>query len=347
MMSILRGRYFRLTNKLKIRHEQLRSTLPTDLNFETTTRCNLNCRYCGREHLVRNRLMDSGEMSSLLIERVIDQFSEISRAVNSTVSICPVGLGEPLLDPRFFDIVVSIRKRIPTAKIHANTNGILLNKRNIEKVISSSLDYLVLSMNVWSREDYISLHKEDYFDLVRNNIINLLTAPRDRNFRMIVQLLDIHLNSPNISSFKEFWRQYTEPINVGIRTFHPMKDHIRRIMSTEELDMYLKYLGKDDTRLMEDRHPCYALFGTCVINKDGYIFPCCMGLWYGHDSDICLGNINDVSIREVYEKDGTLRKLRKLHLQGRWNEIDACKSCSGGRTEGSTNIFFRVGKRWV
>lgn len=337
-----------LRKQLRRRHERLKHSLPLDLNFETTTQCNLNCRYCGREHLVQNKQIDSGEMSSAMIKKVIDEFSTISRAIGAPVSICPAGLGEPLLDPRFFDIVSSIHKKIPTAKIHANTNAILLNEQNIKSIVTSCLDSLVLSINTWSREDYISLHKADYFDLVRDNIINLLKTPRGQRPRLVVQLLDIQLNSPSIDSFKEFWSQYTKPTDtVATRTFHPMRESIRQMMPEEELSTYSEYLGADDTRVLENRHPCYALFGTCAVDKDGYIFPCCLGLWCGHESDICLGNINDVSIRELYEGKGTLHNLRRLHLQGRWNEIDACKECTGGRTEGSMNIFIKVGKRWI
>ena len=39
------------------------------------------------------------------------------------------------------------------------------------------------------------------------------------------------------------------------------------------------------------RYPCAALFSTIMVDKDGFIYPCCMGVAHGRESDICLGNI--------------------------------------------------------
>lgn len=338
-----------LKKKLDNRYSYLINKLPSDLNFETTTHCNLNCIYCGREHLLKNGVVKPEHMSSSLIEKVIDEFAEISREVVGDVSVCPVGLGEPLLDPNFFNTVSIIRERIPGANIHANTNGVLINEENIQKIVSSELDLLVISINVRSRDNYIALHKSDNFDLVRNNIVRLMNVVKNNGPKIVPQFLDIDLNKSCKENIVSLRSTILDPAHYGNnKTYHPVSSRIRQMMSTKELDKYMALLGNEDTKLLKKKHPCYSLFSGCAVDKDGYIYPCCMGYWCRHTSDICLGNINDTSIREVFEKkDGRLHELRQLHLQGRWDEIDACRTCTGGRTESSMNIFFKVGNRWI
>ena len=335
-----------LKSRLRARYKRLRHILPLDLNFELTPKCNLNCRYCGREYIMLNKLRDSNDMSLDLVKRVVEEFAIIAKKTHSSILVGPVGLGEPLLDSRFFEIVSLIRQYIPKAYIHANTNGLLLNERNIKKVVNSELDSLILSINTWSRDDYLSLHKLDYFNNVRSNIINLLKTPRGHKPKIIVQLLDISLNAQKMDAFKNYWKQFIKPTDsIYIRPFSPLKKHIRKMMPNEELNTYLKYLGAEDYKLTKKRYPCYALFGTCMIDKDGYIFPCCMGLWFSHESDLCLGNIKETSIRDVYRKGSKLYTLRKLHLQGKWDSIDACKECNSWVV--MPNIFFKLRNRWI
>ena len=106
-----------------------------DLNFEPTSKCNLNCLYCGREQLILNGIRDAGDMSYDLLENIVEQYSEIAKEhPGDRIKLSPVGLGEPLLYPRFFDAIKLIREKFGKCHIHINTNGILLNQDNIDKI---------------------------------------------------------------------------------------------------------------------------------------------------------------------------------------------------------------------
>jgi MoaA/NifB/PqqE/SkfB family radical SAM enzyme len=56
---------------------------------------------------------------------VLQQVLKIS---DRKLGICPVGLGEPLLYPKIYDVLRLLRKRFPKAGIHINTSALLLDE---------------------------------------------------------------------------------------------------------------------------------------------------------------------------------------------------------------------------
>jgi sulfatase maturation enzyme AslB (radical SAM superfamily) len=71
---------------LGIRFEQRRKThlLPTNLNVELTTLCNLRCSYC-----VNKNMKVCGNMDPKVISKVVEEFTSISN--QRGVSLAPVG----------------------------------------------------------------------------------------------------------------------------------------------------------------------------------------------------------------------------------------------------------------
>lgn len=58
--------------------------------------------------------------------------------------------------------------------------------------------------------------------------------------------------------------------------------------------------------------------------KRASVVPCCYVL--GQDSRAVLGTVSESSIREIWEGEAYTR-LRELHQQERFDEIDYCRDC--------------------
>jgi MoaA/NifB/PqqE/SkfB family radical SAM enzyme len=72
---------------------------------------------------------------------------------NKAIAITLVGSGEPLLNKDFFKMV-DYGARIMKMDVSTNTNGILLDKETIEKVVSTRLSIMTISVNGDSEEEF-------------------------------------------------------------------------------------------------------------------------------------------------------------------------------------------------
>lgn len=105
---------------------------PVVLNLEPTTRCNFNCWYCVGRH------MPESDLSFTNFVRALDHFPQLEVLVL-------VGEGEPLLHPRFFDMVTYAKGR--GLRVFTLSNGSTFSAANIRKMCESGLDYVAISID--------------------------------------------------------------------------------------------------------------------------------------------------------------------------------------------------------
>lgn len=335
----------RCRNRFLHRKQARSFKFPQNLNVELTNRCNLNCLYCGREYLIPSSRTE-GDISFSLAEKVIQEFETITCHSQTQIQVTPVGLGEPLLYPRFFEVVSLIRHRMGQARIGVTTNGTCLNDGMIKKIVHSELDSILVSINLWSKDLYRIIHKVDQFDRVLMNTTKLVKARKDRKPMIKIQLLDIAINQESINKFLDYWEPLRkENMRFHIRRFIPRSKDVLQLYSEEDRNRYEEMLGMEDVKLKKKRFPCPQLFDTLSVNREGYVFPCCYGLLLPNDTDLCLGNIEETSIKSLYSPKAKIHDLRKLHLEGKYDEIEGCGNCT--QWIHNENIFFSFLGRWI
>jgi MoaA/NifB/PqqE/SkfB family radical SAM enzyme len=315
--------------KVILRYNIMTKNYPIDINFETTTACNLKCKYCPRYELIRKGVRDAGHMDYDLVNKIIRDMSKIS---DKRFSICPVGLGEPLLYPQIYDVLKLLRERFPRARIHINTNAVLLDEESSKELIKTGIDDIIFSINIWDEELYERYHGVDALPDVIENVRRFLQMKGDRKPRAVLQILDIDINKERIGAFMRYWKPYLNENDVIY--VRPICDYGGRISLNDFISQQ-----KD-----KKRYPCQALFTTVMINKDGFIFPCCMGVAYPPDVDICLGNVQNINFIEAFRGE-VARNLRKLHKTEKYDSIYPCNVCGSWKV--MKNIFFKVGGRWI
>lgn len=105
------------------------------LQIEVTSRCNAACGYCPRT--VYRGAWQSRDMAWDTFERLVPEFRK-TRMVHLQ------GWGEPLLHPRFFDMLAAVKG----AGVRAGTtsNGLLITEDMAARLAGSGLDMLAVSL---------------------------------------------------------------------------------------------------------------------------------------------------------------------------------------------------------
>jgi MoaA/NifB/PqqE/SkfB family radical SAM enzyme len=144
--------------------------LPRFLQVEPVGQCNLRCQMCpisfrqdGPPH-GPPAFMDFGRFT-----RLIDQFPGLEELQLQ-------GLGEPMMHPRFFDMVAYAAAR--GVKVGTNSNLTLLNARRAERCVTSGLAELHASIDGATAETYETIRVRAHFDRVLRNLEGLVEARR-------------------------------------------------------------------------------------------------------------------------------------------------------------------------
>jgi len=149
-----------------------------------------------------------------------------------------------------------------------------------------------------------------------------------------VQMLDVDLNRPFFQRFSSFWTPLLGVNDiVYVRPFGTWAGLIDR-------EKFIR-----QKRVERKRFPCPVLYMLVVVDKDGFVYPCCLALPFGCESDLCLGNIMDKSIEQMFLRDDKIWDLRRLHKRGEFDKIDSCKNCDAWMD--MDNIFFDFAGRWI
>ena len=101
------------------------------ISLETTTYCNLRCKFCPNSIYERGLLKNKKLMDSNLFKKIINEL----RSINYRGKIRLHFYGEPLSDSRLPELIKYIRDKCPRNKVIVYTNGFLLTIELYQKLI--------------------------------------------------------------------------------------------------------------------------------------------------------------------------------------------------------------------
>ncbi|MFH1452224.1 MAG: radical SAM/SPASM domain-containing protein [archaeon] len=111
------------------------------LNIETTTYCNLRCKFCPNSIYDRGLLENKKLMETKLFKKIIDELSEVKFRDGIALHL----YGEPLSDERLSDFVEYIKKHCPKVKTSINTNGFLLTIPIYQSLVKAGVSNILVS----------------------------------------------------------------------------------------------------------------------------------------------------------------------------------------------------------
>lgn len=284
-----------LKNRLKIYQDYKAkkselSGFPVEIGIEMTNRCNLKCIMCAREQMTR----PIGDMDMDIYKKIIVETKDFAEMIYLH------GDGEPLLHKNIIE-AVSFAKSF-NLKVGLSSNATLLSEKIARDLINSKLDYLILAVDGATKETYEKIRVNGHFEVVRDNIINLLKLKKElkSNIFVLIQFIEMQENKIEAREFLTFWKKY--------------KPNVVRIKP------YVNLFGTKEKTVF--KMPCFYLWRSAMIDWDGTFFPCCVDTNSIHN----MGNIRDQKFADIWNSN-VIKNMRMAHLCNNQNSIEICNTC--------------------
>lgn len=177
--------------------------LPSYVQLEPVGQCNLRCQMCPIQF--RQDGPPHGPpafMDYELFMHVLDDLPTLRE-------LHLQGLGEPMMHPRFFDMIEEATRR--GISVTTNSNVTLLTRERAERCVTSGLATLHVSLDGATAETYERIRARAHFDRVLRNLSHLRDAKRD-----------LASASPRVRLVMVLMRQNLEELPSLVRLVHEL-----------------------------------------------------------------------------------------------------------------------------
>lgn len=271
------------------------SSLPIMIQIEPTLYCNLECKMCINPYNNRKKC-----------HMRIEEFKKIINDIPFVRKINLVGVGEPLMNPEIFDMVLYAKSK--GILIGFATNATLMEQKVAEKIISTKVDWLNISLDGATKKTYEEIRRGANFEIVVQNVKNLMSM-LDRQKTPEVSIWFLLMKS----NFLELPKVVELAEEVGVRNISVQSVHCwgsadwKRKMFLESIESEIggvKEALSESVAIAKTKHirfcyvnipdkskrrACQWPWKSCYITSDGYITPCCM---HGSNPEIIhFGNV--------------------------------------------------------
>jgi MoaA/NifB/PqqE/SkfB family radical SAM enzyme len=312
-----------------LRRETLTS-LPTILQVEITSACNLSCSICARARFPYgpgNLLLD-------LFRSLVPLFPYLQRLILH-------GYGEPLAHPKFSEIMDIVAPYSCEKSFYSN--GTLLFGKRARAVLAGGMTEIAVSIDSPDKRAFESIRRGASFDRVVKNVTDF-TALRDaagrKTPRVVIAAVAMTDNVKDLPALVDlaarcradtleisYLMAYEEAL-VGRSLFF---DKARANAALERVTERARALGVE-TRLPapfttdgEPKAPapqdtCPRPYDFAYVGYDGNVRPCCFPLLY-------LGTIKEEPFGKIWNGAG-YRRLRRAFAKD--DPPPFCRACLSG-----------------
>ena len=301
--------------------------LPVTMDVEPTTGCNFRCTMCQ---------VSSPNFVSKNLN--FEMFKKIIEDNNQLLKIKLQGMGEPLVNTKFFDMVDFASKRGIVSEI--TTNGSLLNEENIIKLFNSNLSRITISIDGATSEIFEKIRVKSNFDEVVRNCKNLVKYFKKKIIKPEISAWCV-IQNDNVSQFnkiyelckeigfdkltyqfylsgwgKDEWNNINKNKRIDIKS---IKDQIKEVQikgSKEDMEVNIF-----EENLLSFSRQCVWPWESSYISKTGDVVPCCI---IGDEKVVSFGNIKDNSFKEIWNSEN----YKNFRKNIKTNKIPGyCKNC--------------------
>ena len=291
---------------------------PVVLTLDPSSACQLRCPFCatGVGGGARSRALMPLDLS----KRVIDELGPYVFRVDL------FNWGEPLLNKHFADVVRYAKASSAYVSTSSNLSMELTN-RQIEDLVVSGLDKLVVSLDGVTEEKYLKYRVGGNFDLVMHNM-QAIVQKKERlglaHPTVVWQFLVFRHNQEDVEIVKSMAARMGVALSLAapfVRQEEPWKEMTPTL---EEFNLYGGHAeegAKRMTALKLSVKPsrCDWLYTSAAINANGSVSPCC-------------------AIREERDDFGTLQGSDFKRVRN--NEMyQAARAFFADRRQGDRNVI--------
>lgn len=289
---------------------------PTYLIIESTNICNLKCPLCPTGQGGGGGGRNKGKMAYENFKKIIDVVGKYSYSLRLE------NWGEPLLNAEIFDMIAYANsKKISTS---LNTNFSFSDSSYAEKLVSSGLDHLKISLDGASQETYGKYRIGGDFSVVIENIKKVVDVRVRLNKTkpvIEIQFIVMRHNEHEIETIGSLCKD----LGVDMLFFENLRLDMREELINRgnyKDDKFKDWLPEGNQQHKTDLRKknyknipknCYYLWTTAVINWDGLMAPCCSV----YDEKYNFGNFFKDGFERIWNGD---KYIAARNLMGRRNK---------------------------
>jgi radical SAM protein with 4Fe4S-binding SPASM domain len=275
---------------------------PLELALELACACNLQCIMCPVPTTSRPARL----MADELFRRAIDEVAGMQGFF-----LYPQGFGEPLLHPRWIDLLKHARDQGvgPTILL---TNGVLLGEQNARALLELELDAVVVSIDGVEPETFAKVRVGGDLGVVEANVCRFLELRGGAETpRLYLRIIRMRETEAELTRFSARWQPRLGP-NDAIH-----------------LNEFSDWAGKVEDRSIDGpappvaRRPCRMLWKSLSVHADGKVSACCLD----SEDELIVGDLGRGQTLEEIWHGAELARLRRLHLAGRFADLSICRAC--------------------
>ena len=268
--------------------------IPTQLIIETTTRCNANCVYCGNDSVPK---MD---MEYNLYKKIVDAAPFVKR-------IDPLSRGEPLMYPYIIQAIGYAKSKRKEVVVH--TNGSLLTRWMSERLLATTLDLLVFSIDEIDPDRFAKIRRGlDISSILANvQVFNSIREKYNYSTKTMARICKVKANADKLEEIINGLSPYFDEVRVMPK--------LKVLSSSEVQKQRLCY---------SNPLQCIDPYRNLVVRPDGRVVFCCTD-WY---DNFTIGRISEqVTERELLDifNSKQMNRLRDGMKKGRIPAI--CSVC--------------------
>jgi len=290
--------------------------LPQVIRLEPSSLCNFRCRHC-TNGLGLNKSL--GIMSREVFDKIFDKIKDY----HFRVAVLYHG-GEPLLNPDLFYFLERMKKISDFIKM--DCNGSLLTDENINRIIASPLNHLMVSLDGQSPEENDKIRLGSNFEKISGQLIKLLEMKRRQKPDLKITIANVQIPSRDTDISK------IEPPPFLLERFAAYLDFFNIVLIfAYKWPGYPAAVSNQFKRPV--RNQCDNIVSTITIRWNGDIVPCC----YDIASAMVLGNIFKQSFSEIWNNEKYLNLRRDVNQFHPPPQL--CGDCSCSNLYDQTTLY--------
>ena len=293
---------FKSVENFKSNKTYLKS-MPTEIIIEITNHCNLACPMCSRGNMER----DESFMKLDLFKKIVDQTKDTCELIYLSG-----GLGDPMLHPKFFEFVEYAK--LKKVKVGISTNATMIKEKNIDRLISSVPDILLLSIDGATKETHEKIRVGSNFEKTISGIEKYLIVKHEKKIKthVICQMVYMPINSSEAGMFKKKWSSFKGVNDVRLKKFISFQGAPYQ----PEKGVY-----------EEEYKSCILPWRQLSVSCDGTVAICCRDYHYKDK----IGDTNLDSIASIWNSKAMMDYRKKLSDNEK-HLISSCKGCGTIKT---------------
>ncbi len=275
--------------------------------------CNFKCNFCAVQNDKKKRSFMRGIMSYELFKKCVDDLSEFPDKLKV---LRVTGLGEPLLNRHFPQMVKYAKMNGCAEMIESVSNGSLLTHKLSEEIVDAGLDKIRFSIEGTNKEDYkiIGCHIENWDSFIEN--FQYLYSIK-KQLSIYMKVVDASVDTEEKQKvFFDTFGNCCDKINI---------EHISPVWAGfEEINdrFNIGHLGVHGEKIKEV-NICPDPFYSMIIHCDGTVGICCSD-WERIE---IIGDVNKEKLIDIWMGPRHRRLLESMLEKGRRKCSKACNKC--------------------